>query len=144
MEAMSSDSLPARGRWIEMLTYMGPPLCRLASASIDQRIAVRSRRGLAYSRGAITVVSMEVLEMLTDAPARPTIAVSDLDKAKAFYGDTLGLKHVQDNPGGSRFEAGGTYIELYASEFGGSAKNTVAGFEVSDLDATMSRLRQKG
>ena len=82
--------------------------------------------------------------MLTDAQVWPTIAVSDLDKAKAFYGDTLGLKHVEDHPGGSRFEAGGTYIEIYPSEFAGTAKNTVAGFEVSDLEATMSSLRQKG
>jgi catechol 2,3-dioxygenase-like lactoylglutathione lyase family enzyme len=89
-------------------------------------------------------MNKEVSEMLTDAPARPTIAVSDMDKAKAFYGDALGLKHVEDNPGGSRYEAGGTYIELYPSEFAGTAKNTVAGFEVSDLDATMDSLRQKG
>src|ERR1700694_1415043 len=82
--------------------------------------------------------------MLTDAPARPTIAVSDLDKAKAFYGESLGLTHVEDTPGGSSFEAGGTFIELYPSEFAGTAKNTVAGFEVSDLDATMNSLRQKG
>ena len=82
--------------------------------------------------------------MLADAPCRPTIAVSDMDKAKAFYGETLGLKHAGDNPGGTTFESGGTFIEVYQSEFAGSAKNTVAGFEVTDLEGTMSSLRGKG
>ncbi len=29
--------------------------------------------------------------MFSEAPCRPTVAVSDKEKAKAFYGDTLGL-----------------------------------------------------
>jgi hypothetical protein len=39
---------------------------------------------------------------------------------------------------------GGTYIAVYPSQFAGSARSTVAGFQVSDLDATMSELRSRG
>ena len=41
--------------------------------------------------------------MLADAPCRPTIAVSDKEKAKAFYGDTVGLSLVDENPVGATF-----------------------------------------
>jgi catechol 2,3-dioxygenase-like lactoylglutathione lyase family enzyme len=82
--------------------------------------------------------------MLVDSKVRPTIAVKDLDKAKAYYSDVLGLKFVEANPGGLRFEAGGTYIEIFPSEFAGTAKNTVAGFETSDLEGTMNDLRGRG
>ena len=71
--------------------------------------------------------------MLSDAPCSATIAVRDLERAKAFYGDTLGLKHAGDNPGGASYMAGNTRVELIMSEFAGTAKNTVAAFEVAAI-----------
>jgi catechol 2,3-dioxygenase-like lactoylglutathione lyase family enzyme len=83
--------------------------------------------------------------MLADAPCRPTIAVSDKEKAKAFYGDTVGLSLVDENPVGATFACGsGTFLEIYPSPFAGTAKNTVAGFEVGDLAAAMDSLRSRG
>lgn len=83
--------------------------------------------------------------MLTDAPCRPTIAVADREGAKAFFGQTLGLKLVDENPVGMTFECGGgTFLEVYPSPFAGTAKNTVAGFGVKDLQATMESLRERG
>jgi len=82
--------------------------------------------------------------MFSDAPCRPTVAVADLEKAKAFYGGTLGLPLHEENRVGATFRCGGgTFIEIYPSQFAGSARSTVAGFEVTDLDATMAELRQQ-
>ena len=72
--------------------------------------------------------------MFADSPCRPTIAVRDKANAIGFYRDVLGFKLVDTNQPGATFACGdGTFLEIYPSEFAGSAKNTVAGFEVPDL-----------
>lgn len=75
---------------------------------------------------------------------RPTIAVRDKEDAKVFFGQTLGLSLVEENPVGATFQCGETFLEVYPSQFAGTAKNTVAGFEVHDLEATMATLRERG
>lgn len=83
--------------------------------------------------------------ILTKAPCRPTIAVSDKERAKTFFGDTLGFVLVDENPVGASFRCGeGTFLEIYPSQFAGTAKSTVAGFEVKDLEATMASLKERG
>jgi catechol 2,3-dioxygenase-like lactoylglutathione lyase family enzyme len=83
--------------------------------------------------------------MFADSPCRPTIAVRDKADAIAFFGSVLGLRLVDENQPGATFECGGgTYLEIYPSAFAGTAKSTVAGFHVSDLEATMRELRSSG
>src|ERR1700730_621666 len=82
--------------------------------------------------------------MLTDAPCRPTIAVSDKEKAKRFY-TSIGLTLHEENRVGATFKCGaGTFLEIYPTPQAGTAKNTVAGFEVRDLATTMDDLRERG
>ena len=86
--------------------------------------------------------------MLTNSPVRPTIPVVDLDRAKRFYEITLGLKPVRVNNdstfGIAMFECGkGTQIELYKRS-PSKADNTVATFEVSDIEDEVNALRGKG
>lgn len=77
--------------------------------------------------------------------AVPTIAVSDIEKAKMFYGETLGLKVRDERADGVRYEAGGgSLVLVYPSQFAGTAQSTTVSFEVADLDAVMSDLRGQG
>lgn len=83
--------------------------------------------------------------MFADSACRPTIAVRDKANAIAFFGGVLGLKLVDEDQPGAAFECGGgTYLEIYPSAFAGTAQSTVAGFQVSDLRATMIELRSRG
>ena len=82
--------------------------------------------------------------LLTDAPCRPIVAVSDKATAMAYYGAVLGLTFVEENPVGATFQCGGTFLEMYPTSLAGTAKNTVVGFEVPDLEATMHELRAVG
>jgi catechol 2,3-dioxygenase-like lactoylglutathione lyase family enzyme len=75
---------------------------------------------------------------------RPTIAVRDKEESKEFFGQTLGLSLTDENPVGATFQVGDTFFDVYPSRFAGSAKSTVAGFEVDDLESTMETLRQRG
>lgn len=82
--------------------------------------------------------------MLADSKLGPAIAVSDIEVAKKFYSDTLGLKMVEESQRGVSYECAGTRMGVYPSQFAGTAKNTVAGWEVDDLDAVMTELRSRG
>jgi catechol 2,3-dioxygenase-like lactoylglutathione lyase family enzyme len=83
---------------------------------------------------------------LTDGQAWATIAVSDLDRAKAFYQDTLGFKAFREDPNlGILFEAGdGTRFLVYPSQFAGTSQATCMTFDVGDFDVTMKDLKEKG
>ena len=86
-----------------------------------------------------------IVTVLSDAKVRAAIAVSDHDRAKTFYRDTLGLNLVDERPGIATFEGGGgTLLDVYVSEFAGSTRSTAAGFDVADLDEAMTQLRGRG
>jgi catechol 2,3-dioxygenase-like lactoylglutathione lyase family enzyme len=83
--------------------------------------------------------------MLGDAPLAPTIPVTDLDKAKEFYVDKLGLKlQMEDPAGGLLLEAGdGTKLYVY-KRAPSKADHTLASFTVKDIYKTVDELNAKG
>ena len=83
--------------------------------------------------------------MLGKADATPMIAVKDIDRAKQFYEDKLGMKPFQEM-GGEFFmlKSGDTQLNVYKSEFAGTNKATLLTFDVDDIDAEVSELKQKG
>jgi catechol 2,3-dioxygenase-like lactoylglutathione lyase family enzyme len=83
--------------------------------------------------------------MFESVRAMPTIAVSDIERAKKFYGQTLGLKVKDERADGIRYEAGGgTVLLVYPSQFAGTAKSTYMGFDVDDLEEAVAELRERG
>jgi catechol 2,3-dioxygenase-like lactoylglutathione lyase family enzyme len=83
--------------------------------------------------------------MLGKADATPMIAVTDLDRARKFYEDTLGLKTKDEWGGeGATLKSGETLINLYRSEFAGTNKATALTFDVDDIDKEVSELKEKG
>jgi len=82
---------------------------------------------------------------LADAPVNANIPVLDMDRAKKFYQEKLGLKpFAEEIPGGVGFEAGkGTMLFLY-QRGPSKAEHTLASWMVDDLAAEMKALRDKG
>jgi catechol 2,3-dioxygenase-like lactoylglutathione lyase family enzyme len=72
------------------------------------------------------------------------IPAQDLDRARAFYRDRLGLEAVEEREGGLRYVCGATEFHLFASSGAPSGRSTQMGFEVEDLDAAMADLRARG
>ena len=80
-----------------------------------------------------------------DAPIYVMLPASDINRAKDWYRDRLGLKPVNDTEdGGGTYETGGTRFLLYPSQFAGTNQATAAGFQVTDFDATIAELRSNG
>ena len=83
--------------------------------------------------------------MLGKADATPMIAVKDIDRAKQFYEDKLGMKPCQEMGGEFvMLKSGDTQLNVYKSEFAGTNKATLLTFDVDDIDSEVSELKQKG
>jgi catechol 2,3-dioxygenase-like lactoylglutathione lyase family enzyme len=80
------------------------------------------------------------------ASTHAMVAVKDLDRAKEFYSGTLGLVPFEERPGAAiRYETqGGTWFMIYQSRFAGTAQTTCMKFEVEDIYATVTELRERG
>ena len=84
--------------------------------------------------------------MLADFAPIPTVAVSDLPRAQAFYEGVLGFASKGDVPDGVRYSAGGGSFLVYPSSFAGTNKATYMSFDVpaADFDGLVADLRGKG
>jgi catechol 2,3-dioxygenase-like lactoylglutathione lyase family enzyme len=84
--------------------------------------------------------------MLADSPVVAVVAVSDLDGARAFYGDTLGLRPSgMDEPDGVLYSCGGdTRLLVYQSGYAGKNEATACSWQVDDLEGEIDALKAKG
>jgi catechol 2,3-dioxygenase-like lactoylglutathione lyase family enzyme len=82
---------------------------------------------------------------LTDAPMFATLPAHDIERAKRWYEEKLGLTPSLDlGVAGQLYQTGGTRWLIYQTPSAGTAKNTLGGFIVSDIDETMRELRARG
>ena len=81
---------------------------------------------------------------LSNAHAVTKLPAQDLDRARRFYRDKLGLEPVEEREGGLRYICAGTEFHLFSSSGAASGASTQMGFEVSDLEAVIEDLRRRG
>lgn len=81
---------------------------------------------------------------LDSAHAVTKIPCQDLDRARRFYRDHLGLEAVEKREGGLRYLCGPTEFHLFLSSGSASGTATQMGFEVDDLDRVVAELRARG
>jgi len=93
------------------------------------RAAKRSRAGLA---------------MLQASPVAARLPAQDLDRARRFYADKLGLHPIEERPGGLRYQCGSVVFSLFASAGRASGEHTQMAWEVDDIEATVEELRGRG
>ena len=83
--------------------------------------------------------------MFGNVPMYPVLPASDLERAKRWYSEKLGLDPVkEDEYGGVEYETGGGKFLVYTSEFAGTNKATAAGFLVENFDEAVAALRSSG
>jgi catechol 2,3-dioxygenase-like lactoylglutathione lyase family enzyme len=82
--------------------------------------------------------------MIGKADATPMLAVKDLDRARKFYEENLGLKEVDDFGEGFMLKSGDTQVSVYRSEFAGTNKATALTFDVDDIEGEVRSLKEKG
>jgi catechol 2,3-dioxygenase-like lactoylglutathione lyase family enzyme len=74
----------------------------------------------------------------------PTIPVGDLETARAFYRDVLGLTLLWENPASIRFGCGdGSELSVFKRP-STVTEHTLAHFEVTDIEAAVRELEARG
>jgi len=82
--------------------------------------------------------------MLSEFLAVTTLVVTDVDEARPFYRDQLGLTLLEETPAGIRFGAGkGSQLTIRRGQPTGGGQ-TVAHFEVDDVEAVVRDLTSRG
>ena len=82
--------------------------------------------------------------MLDGSKGFSGFAVDDLERAKAFYGDTLGLE-VTENYGLLELHVGGgTNVLIYPKPDHRPATFTILNFPVDDVEQAVAELKQRG
>jgi catechol 2,3-dioxygenase-like lactoylglutathione lyase family enzyme len=79
-----------------------------------------------------------------DTKAFSSFSVDDLQRAKEFYGETLGLDVVEIAEGLELHIAGSTPVLIYPSTNYTAPKHTVLNFPVEDIEAAVDELVERG
>lgn len=82
--------------------------------------------------------------MFKDTSAFSSFSVDDVQKAKEFYGRTLGLEVSEENAGLSLRLAGGTNVLIYPKPNHVPATFTVLNFQVDNIDEAVDELTKRG
>jgi catechol 2,3-dioxygenase-like lactoylglutathione lyase family enzyme len=82
--------------------------------------------------------------MLIDGRVATRLPAQDLERARAFYADKLGLEPVEEREGGLRYVCAAGEFSLFESVGSASGDHTQMGWEVDDIEATVSDLRARG
>jgi catechol 2,3-dioxygenase-like lactoylglutathione lyase family enzyme len=85
--------------------------------------------------------------VLTNAPVTAVVATTDIERARGFYGETLGLRPSPTPAPGPVVLyqcGGGTTLLVYERATAGDSEATSASFHVDDVDAEAARLRESG
>src|SRR5512143_2835471 len=84
--------------------------------------------------------------MLNDKDVSATIAVKDIERARHFYQDVVGLTPLPaSEPGVAPFRSGARSVLVYQSDFAGTNRATAATWMLDDeLEDTIRSLKSKG
>lgn len=83
--------------------------------------------------------------MFKDLTSSAIVATSDLERARHFYGETLGLEMQGDTTGVLSFQTGATTLIVYPSGTAGTNRaNAVIWGAAGNFDTVIAELRGKG
>lgn len=82
--------------------------------------------------------------MLNNSNVVALVATSRPDEAKRFYGETLGLHLLADDPFAIVFDAHGVMLRVQKVEGHAPSPYTVLGWDVTDIHASVDELSAKG
>jgi catechol 2,3-dioxygenase-like lactoylglutathione lyase family enzyme len=82
--------------------------------------------------------------MLKNGKVATRLPAQNLERAKAFYAEKLGLEPVEEREGGLRYLCAAGEFALFESAGAASGDHTQMGWEVEDIEATVRELRARG
>jgi len=82
--------------------------------------------------------------MLENARVATRLPAQDLDRARRFYAECLGLHPAEERPGGLLYRLADGAFALYGSAGTSPGTFTQMAFDVDDLAGAVAEMRQRG
>ncbi|MGW5973346.1 VOC family protein [Streptomyces sp. NPDC055186] len=82
--------------------------------------------------------------LLAQGRVATRLPAQDLERARRFYSEKLGLEPVDERPGGLLYRCGGTEFAVFRSAGASSGAFTQMGWQVDDIEAVVAELRRRG
>jgi catechol 2,3-dioxygenase-like lactoylglutathione lyase family enzyme len=82
--------------------------------------------------------------MLNEGSVATRLPAQDLERARAFYAEKLGLEPAEEREGGLRYLCAAGEFALFKSAGTAAGDHTQMGWEVDDIEATVRELRSRG
>ena len=82
--------------------------------------------------------------MLQQGRVAVRLPAQDLERARRFYAEKLGMEPTEERPGGLRYVCAEGKFTVYQSAGASPGTFTQMGWEVDDLDAVVADLRARG
>ena len=82
--------------------------------------------------------------MLQDGRVATRLPAQDLDRARRFYSEKLGLEPSEERPGGLLYQPAQGAFALFESAGASTGEFTQMGWEVDDIEATVTELSERG
>ena len=82
--------------------------------------------------------------MVSDFEVFATIPASDLERAKKFYAEKLGLRPVEEVTAGLFYQCRNSRFFMYPTQFAGTAQNTSLAWEVDQIEREVKDMRSRG
>ena len=82
--------------------------------------------------------------MLESGRVATRLPAQDLQRARAFYAEKLGLEPSEERPGGLLYRCANGVFALFTSAGASPGTFTQMGWDVDDLAATVAELRRRG
>jgi catechol 2,3-dioxygenase-like lactoylglutathione lyase family enzyme len=88
--------------------------------------------------------SLMGMTTLRDAKIATRLPAQDLERARRFYSEKLGLDPVETRPGGLLYRGSEGTFALFQSNGAPSGTHTQMAFDVEDIDAVVAELQSRG
>jgi catechol 2,3-dioxygenase-like lactoylglutathione lyase family enzyme len=82
--------------------------------------------------------------MLSDKDAVATVAVKNLETARKFYEQTLGLTKIMENEEVLAFKSGTSTLFVYRSQYAGTNKATAVTWVTDEVEDIVKTLKGRG
>lgn len=82
--------------------------------------------------------------MLDDGAVATRLPAQDLQRARAFYAEKLGLEPAEERPGGLLYRCASGEFALFETDSAPSGSHTQMAWQVGDIEAVVAQLSARG
>jgi hypothetical protein len=99
---------------------------------------------LSISPGLVFWIGEGGLYVLSELEIHATIPAKDINRARQYYEQKLGLIPTEEAPGGLVYRNNGVWFFTLSHPNAGTAQHTLMGWEVGDIEREVADLKARG